>query len=339
MKKIAILLLIVLALAIVALYLSSSDNPFITDGIEQSDFAIEDTSSVGKIVIADRSGRIVKLTKEEGEWVLNEKYPARFDAVETLLKTFINIYIQRPVPKETVEQVSKVMASSAKKVEIYDLENDLIKTWYVGHATMDKKGTYMLLETPKYGKSSAPFIMDMKGFIGMLNTRFFLDENEWRNTLLLSYPEMDINKIEVEYPTDFGSSFSIEYFGENEILLFDGNDQKIPVFDTALVKDYMLNYRKLSFANFRTGLSKLKMDSIKSLTPYQVIRITDASGEYEFKLWPKRGDADALNIHMDSLGIDRQQVYASFNGGDLALAQRFMWDNFRAPLRAFAIEE
>ena len=77
--------------------------------------------------------------------VLNDIYPARFDAVDTLLKTFINVYIQRPVPKETLGQVSKVMASSAKKVEIYDLDNDLIKTWYVGHATMDKKGTFMLL--------------------------------------------------------------------------------------------------------------------------------------------------------------------------------------------------
>ncbi|MEM9051664.1 MAG: hypothetical protein AAGC47_06390 [Bacteroidota bacterium] len=335
MKKIAILLFVVLALGGVALYLSSTDNPFVTDGIEQSDFAIKDTASIGKIVLADRSGRVVKLTKEDGDWILNGEYPARFDAVETLLRTFINIYIQRPVPKETVEQVSKVMASSAKKVEIYDLKNDLIKTWYVGHATMDKKGTYMLLETPDYGKSSAPFIMDMKGFIGMLNTRFFLDENEWRNTLLLSYPEMNINKIEVDYPTDRQASFSIEYFGENEILLYDRNDQKIQVFDTSLVKDYMLNYKKLSFANFRTGLSDQKMDSIKSLTPYQVIKITDASGEYEFNLWPKRGVADGADFHVDSLGIDRQQIYANFNGGELALAQRFMWDNFRAPLQAF----
>jgi hypothetical protein len=42
---------------------------------------------------------------------------------------------------------------------------------------------------------------------------------------------------------------------------------------------------------------------------------------------------------MDSLGVDRQRVYASFNDGELALAQRFVWDNFRAPLQAFTSEK
>jgi len=335
MKKIAILLFIVLALAGTALYMTSTDNPFVTDGIEQSDFVVNDTSAIGKIVLADRSGRVIRLTKNGNNWILNDQYPARFDAVETLLKTFVNIYIQRPVPKESVQQVSKVMAASAKKVEIYDLDNELIKTWYVGHATMDKKGTYMLLETPKYGKSAAPYIMDMKGFIGMLNTRFFLDENEWRNTLLLSYPEMGLSRIEVKYPTDQNASFSIEYNGENNITLFDGSNNKIANFDTSLVKDYMLNYKKLSFANFRTGLSPQEEDSIKGQVPYQIVRITDSSGKYEFNLWPKKGVDEGADIHVDSLGIDKQQVYASFNNGGIALAQRFVWDNFRAPLQAF----
>jgi len=335
MKKISILLLIVLVLAGVALYFTSTDNLFVTDQIEQSDFVVRDTASIGKIVIADRSGRVIKLTKEEGEWILNGKYSARFDAVATLLKTFINIYIQRPVSKEKVQQVSKVMASSSKKVEIYNLENELIKTWYVGHATMDKKGTYMLLETPQYGKSSAPYIMDMKGFIGMLNTRFFLNENEWRNTLLLSYPEMNLNKIEVIYPTDQEASFAIEYFGGNDIVLYNGNDEKIPSFDTSLVKDYMFNFKKMAFTNFRTGLTQSQSDSIKSGQPYQTIRVNDAKGKYEFNLWPKKGVEDGAEAHSDTLGIDRQQIYASFNNGELALAQRFVWDSFRAPLQAF----
>ncbi|MCZ4407699.1 DUF4340 domain-containing protein [Cryomorphaceae bacterium 1068] len=339
MKKIVLLLLLVAILGGIAFYLSSSNDPFKSEGVEQSDFAIADTASIGKILIADRSGRVVKLNREGEQWLLNGKYPAREDAITTLLRTFKNIYIQRPVPREALEQVNTVMATSTKKVEIYDLDGDLIKTWYVGHATMDKKGTYMLLETPKNGKSSVPFIMDMKGFIGMLNTRFFLDENEWRSTMLLAYPEMNLNEIEVEYPTDEASSFKVKYGGGNEIELFTADDNPIAVFDTSTLKDYMLNYKKMAFENYRTGLSEVQIDSVRSTIPFQIIRVTDNSGRHEIKLWPKKAPDYATGQKADSTGLDRERIYAVYNDGELALAQRFVWDKFRAPLGAFVSKE
>ncbi len=336
MRKIVLLLLLVAVVAGIAIYLTTADDPFRSEGVEQSDFAIPDTSSVGKIVIADRSGRVIKLNRGEDRWLLNGKYPAREDAVETLLKTFKNIYIQRPVAREAQEQVNKVMATGVKKVEIYDLDEDLMKIWYVGHATMDKKGTYMLLETPQMGKSSAPFIMDMKGFIGMLNTRFFLDENEWRSTLVLTYPEMNLNEIEVDYPGEPSSSFRVEYRGENDLRLFSAGGNAIAGFDTTTLKDYMLNFKKLAFENYRTGLSEFQVDSVKATSPYQVIRISDKKGDHVIKLWPKKvPDEKREVISNDSSGIDLERVYAQYNDGELALAQRFVWDKFRAPLEAF----
>jgi len=313
MKKTLLLLLLVLIVGAIALYLSNSDNPFKSEGIEQSDFTIADTASIGKILIADRSGRVIVVNRVDGRWMLNGKYPAREDAIKTLLRTFKNIYIQRTVPREAQEQVNTVMASSTKKVEIYDLDDELIKTWYVGHATMDKKGTYMLLETPKYGKSAVPFVMDMKGFIGMLNTRFFLDENEWRSTLLLTYPEMNLDKIEVEYPSDRASSFKVEYDGGNEIKLFTAEDTPIAAFDTTTLKDYMLNYKKMAFDNYRTELTQHQIDSIRSTNPFQIIRIEDAGGLHEIKLWPKKAPSFAVGEKADSLGLDREKVLYGIN--------------------------
>lgn len=339
MKKITWMLLLVLVVGGIAYYLSVSDDPFRSDGIEQTDFAIADTASIGKIVIADRSGRIIRLTRDSDAWKVNGKYPAREDAVTTLLRTFKNIYIQRPVAKEAQEQVNKVMASSTKKVEVYDLNEKLIKTWYVGHATMDKKGTYMLLETPRSGKSSAPYIMDMKGFIGMLNTRFFLDENEWRSTILLTYPEMNLTAIEVDYPQEKSASFKIEYGGGNEIKLFTADDTPIASFDTTILKNYMLGYKMMSFENYRNGLSEVQIDSVRSSTPFQVIRITDSSGKHEIKLWPKVTPGFDSEAQKDSLVVDTERLYGTYNDGELALAQRFVWDKFRAPLEVFISEE
>ena len=337
MKKLIPLLILVVIVAGLAYYFGTSVNPKATADKAQTDFAIADTSDIGAIFIADRSGNTATLTRTSEGWTINEKYPARADAVALLLKTFKNIYIQRPVPKEGQEQVNRVMSTGSNKVEIYDRKGDLIKTWYVGHATMDKKGTYMLLETPKGGRSEAAYIMDMRGFLGMLNTRFFTNEREWRSTAIIKYPDMKLDEIEVFYPQYPDESFKIVYNGGNDIELYHyGQSTPVPDFDTTLVKDYMLNFKIASFENYETGLSPASEDSVAALEPYQIIRVKDPMRQREIKIWkqePTEGDTE--DDGLTPTREDLERVYARCDDGELALAQRFAWDKFRAPFYAF----
>lgn len=336
-KTLPILILVIIALAI-ALYFGLTTNKSGTTVQSQTDYMIEDTASIGKIFIADRFQNTITLTRQpSGSWDVNGKFRAREDAIQTLLKTFKNVYIQRPVPKEAQGQVIKVMAGSSRKVEIYNRDGEWIKTWYVGHATMDKKGTYMILETPQGGRSQVPYVIDMRGFIGMLNTRFFTNEAEWRSTGILRYTNMGLNEVEVHYPGEENKSFRITYEGGNNITLYPYNsDQAIAPFDTSTVKDYLLNFKLASFENYKTGLSPAQEDSVRSLVPYQIIRVTDPRQTREIKLWAKNERGEKMNAQADtSDGLDRQRVYAACDNGELALAQRYAWDKFRAPLQAF----
>ena len=337
MKKLIPLLILVIIGAGLAYYFSTSANPKATADKAQTDFAIADTSNIGAIFIADRNGNTAKLLRTSKGWTINDTYPAREDAVDLLLKTFKNIYIQRPVPEEGQEQVNRVMSTGSNKVEIYDRNEDLIKTWYVGHATMDKKGTYMLLETPRGGRSEAAYIMDMRGFLGMLNTRFFTNEKEWRSTAIIKYPEMNLDEIEVIYPGAPEESFKIVYNGGNDIQLYPyGSAAPVPDFDTKIVKDYMLNFKLASFENYETGLSPASEDSVAALVPYQIIRVKDANQQREIKIWkrePTEGDMEDDGETVATENLER--VYARCDDGELAIAQRFAWDKFRAPLHAF----
>lgn len=337
MKKLIPLLILVVIVAGLAYYFSTSVNPKATADKAQTDFAIADTSDIGAIFIADRSGNTATLNRTSEGWTINDKYPAREDAVALLLKTFKNIYIQRPVPKEGQEQVNRVMSTGSNKVEIYDLKGDLIKTWYVGHATMDKKGTYMLLETPKGGRSEAAYIMDMRGFLGMLNTRFFTNESEWRSTGIIKYPDMNLEEIEVIYPNAPEESFKIVYNGGNDIELYAyGNSTPVPDFDTTLVKDYMLNFKVASFENYETGLSPASEDSVVALIPYQIIRIKDPIQQREIKIWKQEPTEGEMEVDGETPAIeDRERVYAICDNRELAVAQRFAWDKFRAPFYVF----
>ncbi len=339
MRKSLPFIIIALVVTAIALYFTLSIDGNGTSVKSQTDFAIEDTSAIGKIFIAAPSGKQALIErKENGRWMVNDKYTAREDAVQTLLKTFKNVYIQRPVAKEIEEQAIRVMAAGAKKVEVYDRKGKWMKTWYVGHATSDKKGTFMILETPGGGKSTVPYIMDLRGFIGMLNTRFFTDENEWRGTRVFQYSEPTLSEISIQYPSEPENSFMIKYAGGNELALFAGNGATpIAPFDTSLVKDYMLNFKLASFENYRTGLSQLQEDSVKATAPYQVIKIKDAKMEHVVRLWPKGVVNEPASDSIDPTlsEVDKERVYADWNSGELATAQRLTWDRFRAPLAVF----
>lgn len=318
-----------------AAYMALFQDTYRTSVRAATDFEIEDTSSVGKIVIADRAGRVITVERGRGEdWILNGQYPARTDAVDVLLTTFRNIYVQRPVSKNAQEEVNRVMAADSKKVDIYDRDGKRIKTWYVGHPTIDNKGTYMLLETPRGGRAAEPYVMDLKGFIGVLNTRFFTDLNEWRSVILLEYPDMDLEEITVEYPAEPDSSFRITYGGGNDISLYRaGSNRPVSAFDTTIVKDYMLNFKMLAFENFRTGLTEAQEDSVRATMPYQIIRIKDREKDHRIVLWPKSDPHPPLDA--EGFVPDGERIYASMDEGELALAQRYVWDKFGATIRAF----
>lgn len=341
MKKLLPFAILVLLLIIASIYFFRKDTGT-TSRKDQTDFAIADTANVGKIFIADNKGRTITLKRGEGDvWIANDTYVARPASVKLLLETFRNVYIQRPVPKEAQEQINRVMAGGAKKVEIYNRDGKWIKTWYVGHGTMDKKGTYMLLETPEYGRASAPYVLDMKGFLGMLDTRFFTDLEEWRSVRILDYPDMALKEIRVEYPTDTEANFRIEYGGGNDIRLFRGlGDDAVTRFDTSMVKDYMLNYKLASFENFNTMLTRQQEDSIMAEIPFQVIRVTDAKGSKTIRLWRKSPEEGQFEMDGETPAVvDLERVYAAIDDGILATAQRLTWDNFRAPVQAFLLPE
>jgi len=336
MRKTGILLLVVLGLGAVALYFTSTRSQSASTLESQTDFAIPDTAAVGKIFMADGSGRSITLTRTESGWSVNGKYRAREDAVHTLLKTFKNVYIQRPVPKEAQEEVVRQLAGAAKKVEIYDREGNWIKTWFVGPGTMDKKGTYMVLETPKWGRAEEPFILDMRGFIGMLDTRFFLDENEWRSVGVWRYPDLTISEVKVEYPAQTEQSFRITFDGGNDIKFFEGvGDESLP-FDSTLVKDYLLNFKLASFENYKTGLPESTVDSILASTPFQIITLRDQNRETKVRLWHKVAPEGRYEEDGETIAeFDLEYVYAATEAGELARAQRFIWDKFRAPREIF----
>ena len=78
----------------------------------ENNFAISDTASVSKIFIADRNGTTITLNRYEKNWMVNNKYGVRKDAINTILNTIRLIRIQKPVSKNAFDNVIKNLATT-----------------------------------------------------------------------------------------------------------------------------------------------------------------------------------------------------------------------------------
>jgi hypothetical protein len=243
-----------------------------------ANFAIEDTSLVTKIFIADNAGEAT-LTREVGDryWTLNGEYKTRDTSTDLLLKTFKRAAVKGAVDEKKRETVIRNLAGSAKKVEIYTGGDTPVKTWYVGSATPCHTGTYMLLETPE-GKSSEPFIVHMEGFTGFLTTRFFSSIDEWRYTGIFHYPNRSLSEVSVVDHKNNYNTFTLRADSVDVLDLFISTGIEIGYTDTLKIQDQFLRFRKVHFESFNSRLSPAEEDSLKLSAPSYTITCKGVDG-------------------------------------------------------------
>ncbi len=277
MNRRLLLLLVALALGGLAWWLMRNDAPTTLDR-PLSDFAVPDTSGVTRIFISDtKGGASVDLRRTPTGWTLNDLYRAKQHEVDLLLKTFIRVEVKSPVPSALQPKTLRVMASTAKRVEIYEGGDRPSKIWIVGHGTKDHFGTFMLLEKPGLGRSNAPFIMGMGGFTGILSTRFHTDLDHFRSADFFKVADMrDIATVQVETPAAPANGYRIEQSAEGRFSLKDKDGRAVP-FDTTLVHGAILPLKQTYYEKIERW-APAKRDSLLRTTPNLVLTITTRDG-------------------------------------------------------------
>ncbi len=330
MKKKWIPLLLLAVLAAIAWWLWNKDTGSTLAG-PLTDFAIADTSKVDRIFIAEKSGGTADLRRTPEGWTING-LPAKGFQVNLLLKTFKLVELRAPVPKSMEANVLRVMAGTAKKVEIYTGGSKPAKIWWVGGSNADHYGTYMVLEIPGKGRSSVPFEMGMTGFTGVLGTRFFTVEDDWRSSNITNYPRMaEVSEVKLEMPLRPEWGYIIRYEGGGKLALFNSQGEAVPM-DTARVQDAMLALRQSSFESFERDLSAHARDSVLDSAPWYVLSITSTKGVQRIPFWRKNPRPGEKDLDFNPVLEDRDRMYALVNDTALVVVQRYWWDRIARPL-------
>jgi hypothetical protein len=345
-KRKSTLLVAVILFVVAGLLIFSSTRSTLRNA--SKDFAIDDSSSVTKIFLSDKDNKNIKLVKQaNGTWKVNDSIIAKYDAISTLLKTMMSIEVREPVSKAAHNSVVSRLATIGIKVEIYQNKYfiDLwglklfpyekrTKTYYVGDATQDMLGTYMLMEDAK-----DPFVMHIPGFNGFLYTRYSTKIEDWMEHMIFNFRLSQIKTFSLQFPLDPDLSYMITNYDNRKFGLtaLKGNKEIID-FDTVKVLEVLSSCENIKYESLLNDLEKKKKDSISSSIPFHVLTITDISGNtislktYHIKANPGEVD-EATN---EPIYYNRDRMYALINNGqDFVLIQFYVFDKLIKPLSHF----
>ncbi len=329
MRKTLIYLSVLLVLAALVVFINQNKKQN-AEVPPDHDFAVEDVSIIGRIRLTDRKGVTADLRREADHWKINGKYRVMPAKMNVLLETMEKVTISKYVSKARMEGVIKELASKSTKVEIFKKdENKPFKVYYVGGNTEDSEGTYMIMEL-KGKPANRPYIMYIPGMRGILDVRYFTDEEEWRDTKIFDHSPDEIAQVSLHYPENPEQSFHIKVLSEDSIIVSPRSEPPFPAGN--LYKEGVKRYlSSFSFINAEAFDNENPVrDSVTASTPFVNLMLTDINGNshqvviYHMPL--NRRSKLQYDQYGKKLPYDLDRYYAVINNGkDFVIIQDFVF--------------
>ncbi len=347
MKKNKKIIFAIIVLAIIAaMFIFTRSNSTLNK--DYKDFAIADTSLITKIYLADKNNNSITLKKNSpGDWIVNEGHKARNSGIETILNTMQKIRVRQPVSKAAHNSVVRRLSSSSIKVEIYQMayrinlfglvnwfpHEKLVKTYYVGGATRNNMGTYMLIEG-----SPEPFVVHIPRFRGFVATRYSVNLEDWRDFSIFKQHPSEIESVSIEFPEEPELSYKIITKNNNTFDVVSlSNNQALQEYDTLKVLNFLSSFKNINFEALLNDKKPEFIDSVTSYTPFHIITLNEKSGgstkvkTFHKGAYIKDDDENPAN------DIDR--FFALVNDEkDFVLIQFYTFDKITRPINYFKKE-
>lgn len=358
MNKRNIILLIcaaMLAIGCVLLVLWKTKVIFNKSDIQVDMFAVKDTATITRVFLADMHENTVLLTKTAEGWRVSDTVPVIAGKIESLLSTMQNLRVQQPASKNSIDNINRMMAAGAIKVEIYEnaplftlfkkgffVKERRTLTYYMGPATQSNTSNYAILE----GREEMPCIVYLPGFRGFVTTRYSPFIEDWVSHRLFDTKLTRIQEVTV---TDYDhpeQSFRIEKAGARFFHLYNGQNQMITQYDTSKVINYLSDFRNRNYESLVTEMEPNKRDSIIRSSLFKTIRLTDVNGKTdELSFYRMDSDLDYYDEegnHIDDIEFlyNRDRCYAILNGNKQQLyrVQYYHFDRLLQPFSYFVTQ-
>ena len=301
-----------------------------------SNFAVKDTASIDRINLSDTQGKSMSFIKSGNVWTLENGKCIQQHMIYVFLETFKFVAIKGPVSVGAIDNVNKTILTHHKKIEIFQ-NGKLAKTWYVGNATRDHEGTYMLLKDPVLGKSPEPYIMYLPNMHGNLLDRFSTNPLDYVCSEIYKYDPLTINTVNVVVPDSSHLNFRIELISKNTFELYN-NDIKVESFDTTKIRTYLNYYRKIHFEFHNRSANLSKIDSLKTATPFYTIDVTDNTGDVNgIRAYKKLAAFEQMDFNGNIMVYDPNKLWVFTRYGELTVCQYHVFDKLFRDINFFKL--
>ncbi|MEM7370509.1 MAG: hypothetical protein AAF587_18000 [Bacteroidota bacterium] len=280
--------------------------------LEETRFAIEDTSAIHQIVLTrmvrgNPEFRIQLDRQADESWMLNERYSALLPKVQKLLNILHLIQVKEVLTGEGLVSAEAILRSVHTLVEVSDKKGKTIKSFLLGTQTKDARGSLV-----KLSDAQTPYIAEMPGFQGYINAYFPVDEMNWRENLLFQAQLPDIQQIVVSY-ADPAQSFALSRSVRGSSWQLLGLEQSP---DSAHLAAYLSHFQgKIYAESFAQADYPGKRDQLQAQPPEVEIVIGYFSGE-------RRA------IHLFERQENLNNFFGWVNDGELLTVQHFVIDRF-----------
>ena len=304
----------------------------------QYDFAVQDTSSITKVVIRDKKPSSVTLERTPMGWVVDSVHPARKDAIEVLLKTLGEVRLKNFVTKSSVPEIEQRMEVYGKWVEVF-VGDQRVKHYIVGTETPDMLGTYYQMVG-----AELPFSVYIQGFNGYLSTRFFTESTLWRDRTIFGLGPGAVKNIEMVLPQDPSGGWVITRENLKNLSgpllepastpehwsLVDTDFQRIPVKDALALFTVVKSVQTLKYEGAIIPSDNVwsKKDSIFSSTPAFELLVNTVDGQQlRTRAFYKKPEGQQQSADGTIHVWDPDRFYAELPDGRMVLIQRYGWRN------------
>jgi len=279
--------------------------------------------------------------------MLDNRFAANTKVVDFLLSTMKKLRVKTPVPLSVRNSVISRLASIGTKVEVYQEEyrinlfnrykffkhEKLTKVFYVGDATQDNQGTYMIIDD-----AENPYVVFIPGFRGFLYTRFSALPDDWKSHVVFSKKLSDIKSVSLKFVKEPENSFKVDVIdsrGNYAVTqLYDGS--VLESYDTLRLLNFLTSFTDLRYETRMNNLmTPMKLDSIINSPPLYELTLIDKFDDTTYtRMFKKHSISEEIANAYDVLvPIDHDRFYALINGGDdFVLMQYYVFDRVLYPL-------
>lgn len=261
-RKKNIRLLVILAVLITAtvlLYSVGEERRGTNIATEQ--FAVVDTAAISRVEISHNQ-QVTLLSRESGRWLVNDKFPLDEGMRTVLLSVLHRVRVQRPVAEVMQEEVADDLQQDGYQVAVYAGNQRLME--YLAGGDREANVTYF-----KKPEETTPYVVHLPGYESYVAGLFEITENDWRNRIVLATDWNLIDSLQLIYPQNPESSFSI---------LLQNQKYQVPEVaepDTSMLYNFMDQVAYVLADRYIDQQEFPAYDSLSQTDPLAILRVKE----------------------------------------------------------------